>query len=104
VKDRRPGESLWLEWDDEDQLVYYTLGHVSLQEDVIRRALASVLQRDGIVDSLGEGFRAVEGARVEKGYFGPLPDDEFYLRCDADGETYQDGMVEEVFPATFVSF
>jgi len=102
MKDRRPGESLWLEWDDDESVTYFTHGHVDLSDSVVRRALASALQRDGVVDSLGQGFKAVEAAETALGYVGRLPEEEELSRCDADGETYQDGMVELPTPATFV--
>lgn len=104
MKDARPGEQLWLEWGDDfsSSLTYYTVDHVSLDEDVVRRALASTLQRDGLADSLSDGFKLLESADVSFGYAGCLEDDVELLLCDEFGETKHGDLTDNYFPATFV--
>ena len=64
VKDSRVGELLWKEWTGDgfdpqldESIVFFTDEHVDLENELIRRALASALQRDGISISLGNGFQ-----------------------------------------------
>lgn len=71
MKDIRIGESLWFTWEGNEyepnstsSYIYYTNGHIDLNEDVVRGALASLLQRDGISYSLGQGFSLVERAVI----------------------------------------
>ena len=59
MKDVRIGEHLWSEWDGEGYqnllecgVVYYTLEHIDLENELVRRGLASALQRDGVAYSL----------------------------------------------------
>ena len=67
MKDSRVGELLWKEWTGDGfdctfdvSAVFFTDDHVDLENDVVRRALASALQRDGISISLGNGFQSIE--------------------------------------------
>lgn len=99
--DKRLGDYLWIEWPEEENL-YYTPEHVDLEEEIVRRALASTLQRDGLVDSLFSGFEAISEATIETGWMGSLPDDPEMLVCDEDGETFYGEFVEKVLPCTWV--
>lgn len=109
MRDVRHGEHLWLSWEGEgyfpdtrSELVYFTLGHVDLDNELVRRALASTLQRDGIVDALSDGFKLMEASVHQQGHAGILPGESEYLVCDEDGETEYGDRVEEVLDATWV--
>lgn len=111
VKNDRIGEQLWSEWDGElyesknsDSLVYYTEEHVDLENDVVKRGLASSLQRDGVVDSLGQGFKEIESCEVVYGWAGYLEDEMTMLVCDEFGETYYGDILDNIIEITFVEF
>lgn len=109
MKDVRLGESLWVQWDGEGyfsefntDLIFYTTEHVESGNDLVVRALASTLQRDGIADSLADGFRLVEHGYWEFGYAGHLEGESQITVCDEDGETEYGDIVEEVIHTTWV--
>lgn len=109
MRDVRHGEHLWYWWDGEgffsdthSDKIYFTLGHVDFDADVVVRALASTLQRDGVVDSLAEGFKVLEGSSLQQGYVGLLSGEGIYQVCDKDGETEYGDTVEETFEATWI--
>jgi hypothetical protein len=109
MKDSRIGESLWLEWfgyyyesRDEDSVVFYTNDHVDLDNDVVKRALASAVQREGIAVSLGEGYKMVESAKIHTGYSGEFEDELLPAECDNSGETYYGDTLINVTPTTWV--
>lgn len=106
VKDYRKGESLWYEWPDdslkEGKIFYYTVGHIDVDHPVILRALASAIQRDGLVDSLGQGYSAAESSTVTYVYGGYLPEDREIIFCNKYGETMYGDFVDEVFQLTLV--
>lgn len=109
MKDRRPGEQLWSEWDGNEysqsvngSLVYWTEEHVDMDNEVVKRALASTLQRDGVAVSLWEGFKLQDGATVVHGHVGVLEGEALPTACDENGETrYGDTTVDQR-PATWV--
>jgi hypothetical protein len=110
MKLSRKGESLWQEWTgtgysqtSNDTVVFYTESHVSLEEPVVLRALASALQREGIVHSLGEAYAAVEKySVVSTGYVGIVDGERDFRICSEDGETFYGDYVDEAVPATFI--
>jgi hypothetical protein len=110
MKDSRVGESLWSEWSGRDHhpdnslaLVFYTEGHVELDVEVVKRALASTVQRDGHTDSLAQAFKALDGASVViHTYAGELDGDPELTKCDAYGMTIYEDTVDEVIPITLV--
>jgi hypothetical protein len=110
TRDVRLGEHLWLEWTGDDynqisgelKISYFTLEHVSLDEEVVRRALASVLQRDGVCDSLSEGFSLIDGKNIAQGWCGLVDEDTDYTVCDEYGETLYGEKVNETFSTTWV--
>lgn len=107
MKDSRIGESLWLEWtgDDyssSDAIVFYTEDHVDLENETVKRALASALQRDGIVSSLAEGFRLVENAPICQGFAGFVDGDFELTMCNEFGETKNGDEVDEIMNLTWV--
>jgi len=107
----RIGEQLWSEWDgelyeseQEDPTVYYTFEHVDVENDVVKRALASSLQRDGIADSLSDAYKMIEKSTVHYGWAGHN-DEEIYLTvCDESGETYYGDKIDNIKEITFVEF
>ena len=109
MKDSRVGESLWIEWSGEgfvpsrpSSILFYTIDHVDIEIELIQRALASSLQRDGIAISLGEGYKMAESALVTHGYCGYV-DGEIYLTvCSETGETEEGNTVDEILEATWV--
>jgi hypothetical protein len=110
MKDSRIGESLWLEWIgdgyeaiDGDSIVFYTEDHVDLENEIVRRALASALQRDGIAVSLGDGYKAVEGSTsISHGYAGSVDGEMDLTVCNEYGETQSGDEVDEVVKITLV--
>jgi len=110
MKDSRKGESLWTEWEGygyhynfgDLSLVFYTEGHVDVSIEVVRRALASALQRDGIVSSLAQGFQLIDSGHIEQGYAGPVDGDIYLTVCDDDGSTIEGSEVDEIIEITYV--
>lgn len=109
MKDLRIGESLWSIWDGEGytpglsaSVVYFTEDHVDVDEDVIKRALASSIQRDGLAYSLSQGFRMIEGGIVSHGWVGTLDGESTPEVCDPEGETYSGEILDTVTEVTFV--
>jgi|LauGreDrversion4_2_1035121.scaffolds.fasta_scaffold145120_6 hypothetical protein len=109
MKDKRPGEELWLEWEGEGYLplkedctIYYTFENVDTTNEVVRRALASALQRDGLVHSLGDGFRLLENCVVDYMHCGYLEGELQYIVCSPDGETRYGDFVEKPLEITLI--
>lgn len=95
MKDSRIGESLWNIWEGEDlpislsdlEIVYYTHDHVDIENEIVRRALASSIQRDGISSSLAQSFRMIERGVVTLGASTTFPGEHTPTYCYDDGET-----------------
>lgn len=111
MKDSRIGECLWSEWtgyayspSTDSDLIFYTEGHVDLDHEIVRRALASSLQRDGSAISLGDGYRLVEAASFIQGYAGEVDGETDYSACDELGETPDGDYVDDVIEVTWVEF
>lgn len=110
MKDIRVGESLWHEWHGDGyepitshpKAIYFTQEHVDMDNEIVRRALASTLQRDGIADSLGDGFKLVESATIETGWAGLLAGEKEYIFCDEEGDTEYGDTVENAEPYTWI--
>ena len=109
VRDSRIGECLWSEWDGEafsssidDSVVFYTSEHVDLEHEVVRRALASALQRDGSATTLGEGYRVVEDAVITHGWAGTVDGAREFHVCDSEGQTLYGDQVDDLTPMTWV--
>lgn len=109
MKDVRVGESLWQEWTGANyyqatssSLVYFTHDHVDIENEIVRRALASVLQRDGVCDSLNDGFNRIAQGTVECGYAGIIEGETEYSACDESGETEYGDFVEEPLETTWI--
>lgn len=107
MKDSRIGESLWLEWTgdsfgelSDSSTAYYTLTHIDIEHDVVKRALASALQRDGIAVTLGEGYRLAESADITFTYAGYVDDSLDLSLCDDDGMTYNGDTTDDLFEIT----
>lgn len=111
MKDSRIGESLWEEWcglgyDNAlpDSNIFYTVDHVSLENDLVRKALASVVQRDGLFDSLADGFKAIEDPVITHGWAGYIDIDPEISVCDETGVTDYGDEVDEIKEITWVEF
>ena len=109
VKDSRIGECLWVEWSGEgytpsrpSSIIFYTHDHVDLEIDVVKRALASALQRDGHSVSLGQGYRAVESGISVFGYSGHIDEEIYLTTCSENGETAYGDIVDETYKTTWV--
>jgi len=110
VRDVRHGEHLWVHWegegfdyDDTTETTYFTFGHVDLENDVVRRALASALQRDGLADSLSDGFLLIDSARAHCAFAGLLPGERDHTICDRFGETDYGDQVEDALEVSWVT-
>ena len=110
MKSFRAGEALWSEWTgkpsskDEDVVVFFTEGAVSLDTLVVKQGLASALQRDGIVDSLGGCFRLIDNLTTStvQQYYGYAHGDPELSLCDDDGETTDGDLIANKVLGTFV--
>lgn len=105
----RRGETLWHEWDGTgftptsvDNVIFCTHGHVNVAEDVVLRALASAVQRDGVSDTLGYAFTAIQPFTAVQGYSGDIDGGPEIAVCDENGETYYGDIVDAVIPTTWV--
>lgn len=109
MKDSRPGESLWEEWEGSGydpkvdcSIIYYTFDHIDLENDLIRRALASALQRDGVAISLGDGFNLIDKCIPNYGWSGIIEDEEGYVVCNDQAETEYGDIVDSILPITWI--
>lgn len=109
MKDVRHGEQLWQQWhgqgyesETDSEVVYFTHEHVDMDNEVVRRALASTLQRDGVSDSLSDGFKALESSYTSIGWAGIIIDENEYWACDENGETEYGDLVENSLPITWI--
>lgn len=110
MNDFRQGEALWSEWSGNGltpiaykSVVYFTEGHVSLESGIVLGGLASVLQRDGLVDSLGKAKSSIEMASfVSHGFAGEIDSEGELTICDHLGETFYGDVVDEALPVTIV--
>lgn len=110
MKDSRVGETLWSEWTGNhydithsNPVVFHTEGHVDVENEVVKRALASAIQRDGTTDSLGEAFRLLESSiKVTAGYAGFVGGEDELTLCDINGMTIYEDQAESVIPITWV--
>ena len=81
---------------------YYTFDHIDLENDLVRRALASALQKDGVAISLGDGFSLIEKALPNHGWAGLLKDEQEYVVCNQEGETEYGEFVDSIIPTTWI--
>jgi len=110
VRDSRKGECLWQEWTGEGyqpslqsrSVVFFTNEHVDVEHDIVRRALASALQREGVADSLGGGYRLVEEGSVSCGHAGEVDGAYELHACDEHGETLYGDEVDNLIEVTWV--
>jgi len=109
LKDERLGESLWEEWDGDgyntfydNSIVYMTYDWVDLGEEIVRRALASCLQRDGVSDSLSDGFKMLEVSRTALGFIGFLDGEKYPVVVDENGLTEDGDIASDVCMVTWV--
>ena len=108
AKDLRLGQELWLEWEGDwspemdDTMLYYTVDHVDVENELVKRALASVLQRDGVYDSLGDAFKAIDRGIVGIAWAGTLEGSEELEMCNELGETEYGDTLENVQEITYV--
>jgi hypothetical protein len=84
--------------------VFYTKELVSMENDLVRRALASAIQRDGITDSLSESFKTLEGSKTTFGWAGNNDFDLELMACNELGYTDLGDSLTEVLPVTWVEF
>jgi hypothetical protein len=110
MKDSRIGETLWSEWTgnyypitSKSTIVFFTEEHVDVEHDVVKRALASTIQRGGHTDSLGQAFATLDSCSVEQGYVGIIDGDTEFSLCDINGMTIYEDTVEKVIPVTWVN-
>ena len=108
AKDLRLGQELWLEWEGSwspelgSSILYYTVDHVDIENELVKRALASVLQRDGIFDSLGEAFKAIDNGVSSCYWAGTIEDNVELEICNALGETEYGDVLKNVQEITYV--
>jgi len=111
VSDSRPGDSFWFPWDGEeyqyslpDPYIYQTEGHVDLEHEVVRKALASSIQRDGIAYSLGAAYQMIDQSVYTQTYGGAVGGD--HVRCIVDYKTglsiYSQEPTEDIVELTIV--
>jgi hypothetical protein len=110
MRDLRRGECLWSEWTGDglntysSETIFFTEDYVDVEHEIVRRALASALQRDGSAVSLGDGYRLIDGSTVSYGHAGYVDGDISMVVCDEQGETREGDEVDEVLEVTWVIF
>lgn len=111
MKHDRPGDWLWYEWDGDgytsfylSSIVYVTFGEVEPGSDMAQRALASALQRDGVADSLGDGFKRIGMAIVTQGHSGPVGGEGWTTKCNDQGVTELGDLVDRKVVTTWAEF
>lgn len=109
MKDSRIGQSLWSIWEGNgytanihNSIIYYTVDHVDIEHDVVKRALASSIQRDGVVFSLSQGFQAIDNAVVTQAWAGSIPDEMYLELCDESGATWDEVELKDITAVTIV--
>ena len=109
AKDSRIGESLWFIWDGEghslssdDSIVFYTEEHIDIEEDVVRKALASSIQREGISDSLSGGFSLIASGISGHSFAGYSLVSERQYICNDSGASESEEQLTGVVPITWV--
>lgn len=109
MKDERLGDWLWEEWDGdgyntfyEDSIVYVTYDSVDMGEEIVRRALASCMQRDGVSDSLSDSFRMIETSSTSSGFVGFIEGEKYPVVTDENGYTEDGELATNVSMATWV--
>jgi len=109
MKDSRIGECLWSIWEGmgyesrlSDSIIYYTEDHVDLEQEVVRKALASSIQRDGIVYSLAQAYGAIDAGVVSREWVGVANGEMYEETCFEDGSTLSGITMNDVVPVTFV--
>ena len=107
----RIGEWLWEEWDGEgyelipsDSIVYVTYDNVDVEQELVKRALASCMQRDGVADSLSDAFLMIEKSVVAHGYVGFIEGEKFPYVTDEIGITADGEETDHVSEATWVDY
>jgi len=105
----RKGEVLWNEWDGHNMspekgshILYYTHGHVNVDDSLYLNALASAVQRDGISDSIGRAMIAIQPFTIKQGFSGHCDGGRELHACDEHGVTYYGEVVDEVLPTTWI--
>lgn len=105
----RKGENLWSEWVGlgyskkmYGSVVFYTVGHVDIEHEIVRRGLASAIQRDGIFDTLGQAYKAINDWTSAQGWAGEVDEDPELSICSSEGETRNGDYVDNVFNITWV--
>jgi hypothetical protein len=111
MRDIRHGEHLWHFWEGEgyfsdaySTLIYYTEGTVDIDNEVVKRALASTLQRDGLADSLSDGFKMLEGSTSRGGFAGFISGESEHTVCDEGGLTEYGDTVDKILEITWIEF
>jgi hypothetical protein len=109
MKDSRIGECLWAIWEGSgyetgfaDSVVYYTYDHVDIEHEVVRKALASSIQRDGIAYSLYEAFQLIDSGVHSYSAVGVEVGDVYESVCSASGESSSGATLDNVVEVTFV--
>ena len=109
MRDSRAGECLWQEWTGDglepstaSSVLFFTFDHVDVEHEVVRRALASALQRDGTSESLGRGYGAIQAGTTSQGYAGTIEGERDLTLCNEHGETYYGDQVQQPLPITWV--
>jgi len=80
----------WEEWDGdgytaEREIVYFSLGQINPSKPAIARDLVRLLQQDGIIDSLGEGFQMLHSAKIVYGMVTTVGEDRYLSKYDKEG-------------------
>lgn len=111
MKDIRVGENLWSEWDgdgyeskSDESIIYYTFDHIDLENDLIRKALASALQRDGVAFSLANAYSSIDNMSVKHDWAGFIDCENYLTICNENGETFFGDFVEDSLAITIIEF
>ena len=73
-----------------------------MENDLVRRALASALQRDGVAVSLGDGFNMIDKSTPVHGWSGIINGELEFTVCDDLGETEYGDIVGAALATTWI--
>lgn len=108
MKDIRIGDDLWEEWQglgfEEEGTVYYTKDHTNIKNELVKKALASAVQKDGVAVSLGEAYKMLENSKAVWGWAGYLEGEKELYLCGENEKTVYDDAVTDVIKITWIVF
>ena len=73
-----------------------------MENEIVFRALACALQRDGVASSLGDGFKIANLSTTTIGWSGVVGGERYRMVCYQDGITESGDLVEDLQKTTWI--